>query len=76
MWKIYTPNLSEAVLVSTITVHVFVFVFVFFYFFIFLNAYISTLSKHRFKAGFLRESDNKPSKSGIKEKIEIYTLKF
>lgn len=72
MWKIYTPNLSEAVLVSTITVHV----FGFFYFFIFFNAYISTLSKHRFKAGFLRESDNKPSKSGIKEKIEIYTLKF
>lgn len=74
MWKIYTPNLSEAVLVSTITVHVFVFLF--FYFFIFFNAYISTLSKHRFKAGFLRESDNKPSKSGIKEKIEINRLKF
>lgn len=29
MWKIDTPNLSEAVLVSTITVHVFVFVFTF-----------------------------------------------
>ena len=45
-----------------------------FTFFIFLNGYLNTLSKHRLKAGFLRESNNQLSKSGIKEKNE--GLKF
>ena len=71
--KIDTPNLSQAVVVS-ITVHVFCCCF----FFSLLCLYILIRYQNivQFKAGFLRESDNKPSKCSIKEKIEISRLKF
>lgn len=57
MWKIYTPNLSEAVLVSTITVHVF--------FFTFLCSSTLTLARYQnivSKLGFFEnQTTNHPS---------------
>lgn len=60
MWKIDTPNLSEAVLVSTITVHVFVFVF-----FTFLSSSTLILARYQnivSKLGFFEnQTTNHPS---------------